>query len=203
VWFDPGAFDSSAWSLAQARRLTHCFAVPGTSIVLASRLDLLQWPELRQVLIKTDVMAHRTQAVMATGGPQGPWQVREQAPAGVALQGLMVTRLEGLYEVPSVTLPAGAYRVSAKLRLSHVVNDAQPLFELWKLHPWMPSADEHISVHRNQLEPLGGDRYALTWPISIPDTPASDTWSRMVKLAWRQTGNASYTIEQWHLSDAP
>lgn len=203
VWFDPGAFDSGAWALAESRQLRYRFAVPGSPLVVASRFDLMQRPELRKVLITTDLLAHRTQAVLATAhgttGRATAWSIDERSPPGVAIQSPLITRHEGLYKVPSLLLPAGKYRLQATLRLTHHASEDLPLFELWKVHPWAPTWDEHMSLLRVHLEPLGGERYALNWPFTIAATAPGDQWSRMVQWEWRQTGHASYTIEQWSL----
>lgn len=207
VWFDPGAFDSGAWALTQSRPLPYQFAVPGSPIVVASRFDLMQHPELHKVLTRTDLLTHRTQAVLATV-QQGAvaqtttWSVDEKSPPGVAIQSPLITRHEGLYKVPSMLLPAGQYRLQATLRLKHFASEDLPLFELRKVHPWAPTWDEHIAPLRVQLNALGSDRYALSWPIVIAETAPTDGWSRMVQWEWRQTGHASYTIEQWSLVEA-
>jgi len=207
VWFDPGAFDSGAWALAQSRPLPYRFAVPGSPLVVASRFDLMQHPELRQVLARTDLLTHRTQAVLATerGAPGQPatWTVDEKSPPGVAIRSPLITRHEGLYQVPSLLLPAGSYRLQATLHLTHFASEDLPLFELWKVHPWAPAWDEHIAPLRGQLQALGHDRYALSWPVMVAETAPTDGWSRMVQWEWRQTGHASYTIEQWSLVAAP
>jgi hypothetical protein len=206
VWFDPGAADSGAWALAQSRQLPYRFAVPGSPLVVASRFDLMQQPALRRVLVNTDLLTHRTQAVLAVaqGGAGQPvtWRIDEKSPAGVALQSPLITRHEGLYKVPSLALPAGQYRLQATVHLSHLASEDLPVFELWMVHPWASALDQHLALQRAQLEALGGDRYTLSWAVEIAESAPTDPWSRMVQWEWHQTGHASYTIEQWSLVES-
>jgi hypothetical protein len=201
VWFDPGGFDNQSWALSEHKGLRYRFAVPRSPIVLASRFDLSRDAAWREVIVPTNLFARRSQSPLAEGAESGKgWRVEPGMPPGVVLRGPLVWRTDGLYQIPSPSMPAGRYQLEALLRVRAFGEGAVPMFVLQRRHNWAPYANSALPVFREQLQPLGGDRYRVAWPIEVTGHLPESYWPAMMQIEWLDMGQAAYTIESWSLS---
>lgn len=204
VWFDPGGFDSNCWALADSQGLRHRFAIPHSPIVIASRQDLLasQDKAWQGMLVRTNLFARRTLSSLPAAAVHGGWRVEPGTPEGVVIQAPLLQRTDGLYDIPSVSLPPGMYQLVATIRVDDVDTLRLPLFELRRSHEWAPQLNETLSVDRSQLTDLGQGRYRITWPLVMPSPPQGGPggyWPGLMQLAWHHAGRGGYTIEGWAL----
>lgn len=199
IWFDPGGFDSRCWALADRRGLRYRFAVPGSPIVIASRFDLLQDQAWQPVLTRTDLFARRTRTPLPPSAQQGGLHIGPNTPASVVAQAPRLRRTDGLYALDSVSLAPGPYLLEAHIRLEDVGDDAQALFTLRRQHEWAPELNEELVVTRDKLEAMGGQRYRLTWPLTMPTRAADAYWAGIGQIEWLHAGHGRYTIKHWSL----